>query len=412
MCQARLLHSSKRFLPSDRYKDSRRGGRLSGGGQRPVSFWGRCGLPEDADSVAINVTAVEPTSNGSLSIYPADGPPNGTEIAAFRTGENRAQSVQAVLSIGSGSLTVASNQPANASVHFIIDVTGYYTPTKMHYASGSAFRSADGKIRLLIDETARGSGPAHGHFKRVLLGTSSDGINFDWKTFLRQSMLPTGERISISDVILVKAVNGNWWGFFRWGSCTTCNGKGEENNTGLWYQGRILVTMNAANPRGFVVYLRNEADAWQQVNDDGSFNFRPLQTGQPYQARSLVQNAGTWELWSFDWLGSASDPNECDDEIVNPPTGETLSRFVYQTVTPSGGYGAATGLERLAGMRPMPSLNSSGRNWPWRVQDMNGKRLLYSVSTDRNCNRLRDAGNTGKVDQFRGAEIVVTEIDN
>jgi hypothetical protein len=267
----------------------------------------------------------------------------------------------------------------------------------VHYQTGSVFRSStDGKIKLLIDQSENGSDPLLGHFKKVLLGSSTDGMNFTWSTFLRQSVV-NGDTYSIDDVILVQATaNSNWWGVFRYAHCTLCDGV-ESGATGFWNIGRIRVTMDASNPRGFVVYLYASDGTWKAVNDDGSFNFVPG-TMWNYFTRSIVLNNGAWEAWVEEPLGG-TPTGGCED---GDP--QSTSTFAYQTITQTGAPGPLQTV--TSSTRAMPTKNGFGRLNPFRIQDMNGKRLLFSGSTDRLC--LSGATLQG----FKGMEIVLTEVDN
>jgi len=265
--------------------------------------------------------------------------------------------------------------------------------TDVHYQTGSAFiSSTDAKVKLTIDETEGGSDPRSGHFKRILLGSSTDGKNFTWTPFVKQSVIG-GVTYSISQANLVQATaNSNWWGVFQWAYCTLCN---NTDGIGFWNQGRMRVVMDATNIRGFIVYLlKSDGVTWGQVSDDGSFNFIPYNTFYP-GARSIVNNNNTWEAW---FIAGGTPNGGCDDGDPN-----SSSAFGYYTVSQGGSFGAIQAV--TSSSRPMPTTNGFGRLDPFRMQDMNGARLVYSASTDHMC---QTTGNDG----FRGMEILVTEVNN
>ena len=270
----------------------------------------------------------------------------------------------------------------------------------VHYQTGSAFiSSTDGKVKLTIDETENGSSPLEGHFKRILLGSSTDGKNFTWVPFVQQSIV-NGIRYSVAQATLVQATaNTNWWGVFLWAHCTRCDGTDQvpTEATGFWSQGRIRVIMDPTNVRGFVVYLMmQDGVTWGRVNDDGTFNFVPYATGYS-GARSIVGNNGSWEAWTG--LGGLMPNGGCDDGDAT-----TSSAFGYYTLSQGGPtFGPIQHVTSTS--RAMPSMNWNGRIDPFRIQDMNGKRLLYSVSGDHMCETLGSSGH-------RGLEIVVTEVNN
>lgn len=267
--------------------------------------------------------------------------------------------------------------------------------TEVHYQTGAAWiSSTDGKVKLSIDESEGGSAPRAGHFKRILLGSSSDGKNFTWSTFVKQSVIG-GVTYSVAGANLVQATaNTNWWGVFQFAKCTICN---NTEGTGFWDQGRMRVTMDATNPRGFVVYLlQTDGVTWGRVNDDGSFNFVPYSTGY-IGARGIVLNNNQWEAWGI--VGGIPEGG-CDD---GDPT--LSSSFGYYTVSQQGTFGPYQLVTTPSTGRAMPSMNGYGRLDPFRMNDMNGKRLVYSASTDRMCE-------AGKQNGFRGMEILLTEVNN
>ena len=265
--------------------------------------------------------------------------------------------------------------------------------TDVHYQTGSAFiSSTDNKIKLTIDETEGGSAPQAAHFKRILLGSSTDGKNFTWSTFMKQSVIG-GITYSVAQATLVQATaNSNWWGTFQWAWCQRCD---NTDGTGFWQQGRIRVLMDATNPRGYVIdVLKSDGATWGRVANDGSFNFVPYNTFYG-GARSIVLNNGQWEAWTN---GGATPNGGCDDGDPN-----SSSTFFYYTVSQQGSFGAVQNVTSTS--RAMPSSNLAGRLDGFRMNDMNGKRLLYSVSTDRMCQ-------AGLLNGFRGMEILLTEVNN
>jgi hypothetical protein len=107
---------------------------LQSGTPRNVTIAGVCGVPADAVAVSINVTAVNPTTAGFLSLYPSDVtvpadsgiPPIPIASLPYHAGLNRAK----VLVVGVGA---DGNMIANASagqVHLVVDISGYFLGAK------------------------------------------------------------------------------------------------------------------------------------------------------------------------------------------------------------------------------------------------------------------------------------------
>jgi hypothetical protein len=99
------------------------GGPPLGGAERTFVLAGKCGIPAGARSVSVNVTVVQPTADGFLSIYPGAGPTPTSSLVNFRAGQVRANN--AVLMLGVAGDVVVRNGSAG-SVHFLLDVNGYF----------------------------------------------------------------------------------------------------------------------------------------------------------------------------------------------------------------------------------------------------------------------------------------------
>jgi hypothetical protein len=86
-----------------------------------------CQIPPTAKALSINATAVSPSANGSLVVYPGDAAPSGTSNLDFVAGNVRANN--GILSLsrnGDGSVNVLANVGVGGQVHFILDVNGYF----------------------------------------------------------------------------------------------------------------------------------------------------------------------------------------------------------------------------------------------------------------------------------------------
>jgi hypothetical protein len=98
---------------------------LSAGVVRTFAIAGNCAVPMTAKSVSINATITQPTAQGHVVVFPGGTavPPSST--INFRTGQTRANN--AIVPLGAnGTLSVVSGEPPGNTVHFILDVNGYF----------------------------------------------------------------------------------------------------------------------------------------------------------------------------------------------------------------------------------------------------------------------------------------------
>lgn len=98
---------------------------LTAGVPRTFQIAGRCLIPAEAKSISANLTITQPTAQGHLTVYPGGTPVPGTSTLNFSAGKTRANNAIVLLG-GSGTVSVVSGQPPGNTVHFILDVTGYF----------------------------------------------------------------------------------------------------------------------------------------------------------------------------------------------------------------------------------------------------------------------------------------------
>jgi hypothetical protein len=99
---------------------------LQAGGIRTFPLVGRCGIPETASAVALNLTVTGPTALGHLIVFPLGSPLPASSTLNYRAGQTRANNAIVPLGTG-GAIAVACGQ-SSGTTDFIIDVNGYFTP--------------------------------------------------------------------------------------------------------------------------------------------------------------------------------------------------------------------------------------------------------------------------------------------
>lgn len=103
------------------------GGALATGAVRQIAAaGGACGIPAGAEAISANVTAVGPTGQGHVMVYPGNYPRPGTSTVNFGAGQTRANGVILPLSSdGNASLAVEAVL-TTGDVNLLIDVNGYF----------------------------------------------------------------------------------------------------------------------------------------------------------------------------------------------------------------------------------------------------------------------------------------------
>jgi List-Bact-rpt repeat protein len=99
---------------------------LTSGVMRVLAVAGLCGIPVDAKAVAINLTAVTPSSGGHITVFPGNASLPATSSINFGAGAVRANNaVLALSSDGGGTLAAQAFLAGGGQVDLIVDVSGY-----------------------------------------------------------------------------------------------------------------------------------------------------------------------------------------------------------------------------------------------------------------------------------------------
>lgn len=94
-------------------------------GTRTFLLFGRCGIPGSAKAVAVNLTVTQSTNGpGFLTLYPAGAALPLASSINYKAGQTRANS--AVMPLGATGGLNAYCQQGSGTVHFILDVYGYF----------------------------------------------------------------------------------------------------------------------------------------------------------------------------------------------------------------------------------------------------------------------------------------------
>jgi hypothetical protein len=98
---------------------------LPASGQRSFTLSGVCGIPATAKAISVNVAVTAPAASGFLKLYPGDGLAPLASSINFSAAQTRANNAIVLLATdGSGTLRVQNG--STGTVHFILDVNGYF----------------------------------------------------------------------------------------------------------------------------------------------------------------------------------------------------------------------------------------------------------------------------------------------
>ncbi len=92
---------------------------------RTFTVAGTCGIPADATSISVNMTATNAFAAGTLLAYPGDGMPTNASTVSFGAFQTRANNALIRLATdGSGTIRIQNTAPGMVDV--ILDVNGFF----------------------------------------------------------------------------------------------------------------------------------------------------------------------------------------------------------------------------------------------------------------------------------------------
>ena len=97
---------------------------LVAGTSRTFFVGGICGVPKTAKAVAVNVTIVNATNPGNVTVHAAGTLTPSTSTLNFRTSVARANN--AVVTLGASGLVGVYCSMPSGTADFVLDVTGYF----------------------------------------------------------------------------------------------------------------------------------------------------------------------------------------------------------------------------------------------------------------------------------------------
>jgi hypothetical protein len=258
---------------------------------------------------------------------------------------------------------------------------------KHHYTAGQVFY--DGNYRII---SAASNYPGANDFTTLILGSSSDGVKWHWEQFIHST-----SGVGMAEMALQAGLSRfycdpdcfahtAWWGFFRIGF----------SGTGL-----IKVDVSQKYPRGFRVWIYATDSTWKQVDDlTGDYGFTPQKVWPGVVPKAINYNVDHYELWAT----SFTPHNGCSPCTGSYCNGFAGTTFSYRTVDSVFNLGPVQSV--FSAIRCMPSDYSVGRHYPFRYNDPNAKKLLYSATNDRNICDPNICSNV-----FVGMYVVVTVVD-
>lgn len=110
--------------------DSRSGAALASGSNTVINILASaCGIPSNARTVVGNLTVVNPTGQGYITVYPGNYPQPLAATENFNSGAILANSVILPLATdGSGKLAFSLLVGNNGNAHVVLDLSGYFAP--------------------------------------------------------------------------------------------------------------------------------------------------------------------------------------------------------------------------------------------------------------------------------------------
>jgi VCBS repeat-containing protein len=130
---------------------------LASGTPRLVTIAGKCGIPANATEVSLNLTAVNATGDGHLTVYDPDLAPPATSVLNFHAHKTRANNAIVTLSTSGQIAVLPTVLGTSATVDVVIDTAGYMASSVTAVADSATVTEDD--PATTIDVLANDSNP-------------------------------------------------------------------------------------------------------------------------------------------------------------------------------------------------------------------------------------------------------------
>jgi len=193
---------------------------LAAGATRGVTVGGQCGISNVAIAVSVNVTVIAPTAGGYLTLFPSGAPMPVASTINYRAGQIRANN--AILALGTGGAVSVFGGQGSGTVHFVVDVNGYFDGSGNHQpvvdagpdqvipgatASLAGSGSDDGQPAPLTYSWTKVSGPGSVVFGNPASPTSSATFGAIGVYVLR--LTASDSAVASSDSVVVTATSSS-----------------------------------------------------------------------------------------------------------------------------------------------------------------------------------------------------------
>jgi hypothetical protein len=237
-------------------------------------------------------------------------------------------------------------------------------------------------------------------WREVVVGTSVNGQTWQWQTLLTVS---ASLNLAMIDGLRIQpkpGAPGVWFGVFSFAPGSSpdgiVTGKVEVN----WNTRMVRILQNAATNTWFTVPFGGQittmpAEVWDHRTDDFALVGGQYQLwGETKVPRSGVHPCGAAPPGGGPWPPTV---------YVNNTAGPHGNQISYRTMDASFNLGPVKPLTSVVRASPSDYVRTMG--FPFRLDDMNGKQLLYSSSTDLTiCNLV--------VTNLRSIGVVVTVLED
>jgi hypothetical protein len=133
---------------------------LPSGAVRLFTLIGQCGVPVTARAAAVNVTAVNPTGQGHLTLFPSDQSVPLASTINFGPGQTRANNAIVLLATDvTGAIGVKPFLLGAGTMDLVIDVVGYFAPPPPVSLAMSSPIRGEGDVATTRETILHFSGP-------------------------------------------------------------------------------------------------------------------------------------------------------------------------------------------------------------------------------------------------------------
>ncbi len=292
---------------------------MASAGTHNVTVAGKFGVPSNATAVTVNVTAVNATGDGYLSVYPSGETRPTASNVNFGAGGVATNLVQTAVG-ANGQITVY----ASAQTDIVVDLEGYVSPASANDPTGTRYTALTSPARLCDTRAANPSGLSGGNAQcngPGDVGTRLGALTVKAVQIAGNDTIPADATAAVLNITVVNPAAAGYLSVYPAGSSVPV-ASNLNYVAGQTITNRVIVPLSSSSSAGSIALFASAATD-VVVDAAGYFGARGASGGSQFTPEAApVRICDTRASNPSNLSGTAA---QCNGHAIGPAKTATLN---------------------------------------------------------------------------------------